>query len=942
MSTVLVSNVGGVDFSTRYAADALGASMDAESVYPVDVGPTVLGEIWAPKLFAQGLDNLDLGASGKVAFTADGKRAVDVGVGLDETTGLSFVNGGFRMGTATQDVLIAEPLVGGETRVGLTGDALDITATGATTVTATSLSVRADDTLDVSADAAAISATGDVIFSSDGNPTVTVKQGRVIINGDVEILGTINTTGITNTDTMTVVDDFIEIADGLNYENVKGGLGSVNGLRVNTVPDSLESTAIGAYLQLFSGADGAAAFFTDGALDASKYAAANEVLWKGVLYDSNKGSQASGLRTDGSRLDEPFWDFVGGALQLSRVVPDPDAGVVIKVSMSLRVTDAGEFEVVKQRRELNFVDGEYVDGPVSDAQVVARFGHTSATAPTMLLSGLLAYTLGAVVDDAVAISAYPLTVAALGGILPQGLVLQDNKLVGTVSSVAPADFRLAAVATVDGDESETIETFEQRTGITGIGGGFGRPSDVVIASVGTDFGGTNVTKLFLNSVAGSAWWHSDNASITRSAEFSVTYTVPTKVTHMRLWAHSHVARENMQRLLVYGDDALIAEYGPEARPPSSSGAPYTDFEVQWNLDFTELIQGSTIAIFATGEYTTYRFYFPDLAKDNGDSAQYISLARVQLLNVPADAAAPADLFLTPTTFNAVPRFPSTDVVFTHQLPAVANVTYALARGATLPVWLTLTAEGLLSGQATTLDEISTVDIRALTSSATANSYTSTTSALNLKVVTAVLLSDPSQLIGYTTGDSVGEWGDFAQPDALLQPIFADGVVRLLASRLQRLEIVDPAKRTLSLVNNDGLTIAMHVQIRTIGPDTKFIDFQGPNGQMQLKHNENGGGNFYFHFVGTTTTGPSIPIGNWFTFCFTWKPSTLAYHFYIDGVDVQTGNIGVSDRNDFPFDSMNFMSIVNPVDNDFDVKHVQVHTRELSSADVAAQHAAMAA
>jgi hypothetical protein len=38
-------------------------------------------------------------------------------------------------------------------------------------------------------------------FSSDGNPVVTVKNGRVVIVGDVEIEGTLNTTGITNTDT---------------------------------------------------------------------------------------------------------------------------------------------------------------------------------------------------------------------------------------------------------------------------------------------------------------------------------------------------------------------------------------------------------------------------------------------------------------------------------------------------------------------------------------------------------------------------------------------------------------------------------------------------------------------------------------------------------------------------------------------------------------------
>jgi hypothetical protein len=43
------------------------------------------------------------------------------------------------------------------------------------------------------------------------------------------------------------------------------------------------------------------------------------------------------------------------ALQLSGTVPDPDAGVVIRVAMSMRVTDNGDFEVVKQRCQMDLL-----------------------------------------------------------------------------------------------------------------------------------------------------------------------------------------------------------------------------------------------------------------------------------------------------------------------------------------------------------------------------------------------------------------------------------------------------------------------------------------------------------------------------------------------------------------------------------------------------------
>jgi hypothetical protein len=123
-----------------------------------------------------------------------------------------------------------------------------------------------------------------------------------------------------------------EIADG---SDTKRDCRTLNGVSINTVPDALASAALGEYLQQYSDDTGAPAFFTDGVFDANKYSAASDVLWKGVLFNPNKGSEAAGTRTGQSRQDEPYWDFVGGALQLSRMVPDPDVGVVIRVAMSI-------------------------------------------------------------------------------------------------------------------------------------------------------------------------------------------------------------------------------------------------------------------------------------------------------------------------------------------------------------------------------------------------------------------------------------------------------------------------------------------------------------------------------------------------------------------------------------------------------------------------------
>jgi hypothetical protein len=349
-----------------------------------------------------------------------------------------------------------------------------------------------------------------------------------------------------------------------------------------------------------------------------------------------------------------------------------------------------------------------------------------------------------------------ITTTLTNGTLPKGIFIVDNTLTGTVQSVKAYAFTLQSATT----EATRTTAFTQTTGITGVGGEFG-PADAVVT--GEAWNALTPNWLLTPGSGANRWWHSPPAGTGNDTEFTVTFPAPTRVTHVRLWRHAHAAGGAIQKVLIYGDGVLVAEYGRETRPPISDpviGSGTT--QGAWCAAFTELNDGATLAIASPTAYTAYRFYFPDLAYDNGTTSQMLSLGRIQLLDVPGNATVPVGMFLTPATFDAVPQFPSTDTPFTYQLPAGADVVYSLTRGGALPGWLTLTAEGLLSGQATTVDATTATGIRALTTAPGTFSYTSTSSVLNLKVVTAVVKAHPSQLIGYTDTQSVSAFGDFTQ------------------------------------------------------------------------------------------------------------------------------------------------------------------------------------
>lgn len=352
--------------------------MDAQSVYPTDVGPVVLGEIWAPRLFAKGLDTLELGGDGAVAFSADGHRAfaLDVtsvpeadGVAAHDRTDVLFAQPAFKLGTALE--------VAPEDNVALTGTDLSLDATGALRVTGgDSVSMTAAGGVDMTGATVNLVAVGDVILTSDGNPTVVVKGDRVVIKGDVEVTGALEMGAGSGDGTMAVGSNILELADKRELEITGMGEGTQQGIQINTAPDATDLIASGAldeYLRKFTDTSGQPVFYTDDAFDATKYAAANGVLYKGLLFNVNGGSGTSGKKTLASRMQEPFWDVSGGAMKISRTVPTADT--VTKMSMAFRVTDAGELEVVRHKAPYAYADGAYTLGESEDVQVLARWGH---------------------------------------------------------------------------------------------------------------------------------------------------------------------------------------------------------------------------------------------------------------------------------------------------------------------------------------------------------------------------------------------------------------------------------------------------------------------------------------------------------------------------------------------------------------------------------------
>jgi hypothetical protein len=224
--------------------------MDAAKDYPTQVGPTIHPEIWAPRLYAKGLNTLELASSGRVAVTTNDKHALDIQVlehpDIDhDHTYFNFANDGFTIASKLQDILVALPSTetAGVNDTILTSNNVDIVATETITLAAANLNADFTDNASIQAPSVDITASaGDVVIASGNNLTLTVKNDRIVVDGDIDLTGQINAASTTIIETSTTTDNYIDIQDGLNIEVTGGSLGSQGGLRIATAPDGASST----------------------------------------------------------------------------------------------------------------------------------------------------------------------------------------------------------------------------------------------------------------------------------------------------------------------------------------------------------------------------------------------------------------------------------------------------------------------------------------------------------------------------------------------------------------------------------------------------------------------------------------------------------------------------------------------------------------------------
>jgi hypothetical protein len=139
---------------------------------------------------------------------------------------------------------------------------------------------------------------GDVVIASGNNLTLTVKNDRIVVDGDID-LGQINAASTTIIETSTTTDNYIDIQDGLNIEVTGGSLGSQG------APDSNCSRRcfvylrciVDTYLRKFKSSDASGrTFYTNNVFDSVKYARTNQIFHKGILFNVRNGYRCRWLQ----------------------------------------------------------------------------------------------------------------------------------------------------------------------------------------------------------------------------------------------------------------------------------------------------------------------------------------------------------------------------------------------------------------------------------------------------------------------------------------------------------------------------------------------------------------------------------------------------------------------------------------------------------------------
>jgi hypothetical protein len=181
------------------------------------------------------------------------------------------------------------------------------------------------------------------------SPVFTVMGNQVLIRGDMVITGDITTSNVFST---TVIQESLKVSDtkivlanvGSNFTPLDGpydGL-SVNsgaGIKIDGIPSYADSNIYGAY-------------------DKS-------LLWN---YGSATGTGINQLGTVGGLSNEPFFEFRGGAIQLThqKILPSGGSNIIQNVSFKMRISESNELQFVKT----------YWNGNNYVSTIIARFGKT--------------------------------------------------------------------------------------------------------------------------------------------------------------------------------------------------------------------------------------------------------------------------------------------------------------------------------------------------------------------------------------------------------------------------------------------------------------------------------------------------------------------------------------------------------------------------------------
>ena len=419
MSTPVVAYQYDPTKSINYIGPAVE---NGDEPYP-DGGPVAVGKLHTALVSAHDLDALELASSGKVVFTTDGtEKALEIsGLGINDPT-----------------VVDTTVLDGGDKNLRITSkgarfDASDITFAAASSihsylrpdaasdptshfvstpermllgsgvldagknVVSGSFLKTTPDAFELGHDMASIksvagaqsqirydAAHGHEFFAGSdassavaGTGVIEILSDKVIIRKDVDLVGNLNSTA-TESSVLNVEDQIIRLArsDDPTTANRDALLQySKTGLTIETVPGSYDDD--GAYMSQFKGPDGTKLFVDDaaGTIDVDK---ANEsgVFTKELCFHLNDGAKSSGARTQASRLSEPFWKVSGGALHLTRTVPDGN-GKAKEFALGFRIADDGSMEMCRMTRKLvwDTPSTGYVSDPVDtgSVNVVARY-----------------------------------------------------------------------------------------------------------------------------------------------------------------------------------------------------------------------------------------------------------------------------------------------------------------------------------------------------------------------------------------------------------------------------------------------------------------------------------------------------------------------------------------------------------------------------------------